>query len=366
MSSKKSFKDDFEEDLDQIAGLSDADLEALMGGGQAKTPDAETRRHEPGDRVKGLVIGVQGDEILVELDGKTLGVIDINEFEGDEIPEVGDEVEAEYVQFDASKEACILSTKAVRTEVTWDQLHVGAVLEGTVTGSNRGGLTLDIKGIRAFMPISQIDRQRVEELEPYVGKKLAGEVTRVDRNQEEIVLSRRAILEREHEVEREKALASLVEGAVVTGRVSRVNQHGAFIDVGGVDGLLHVSKIQKMKREGEDEPRIREGQTLDVELVRIDREQGRIALDLVDRSTPAAPRVTPTGTFETDYEVGDEITGWITRFGDDGGAVVSIEEGVTAHVPADRLQPDWGPGTVIEASVTRIQNTPPHIWLEPR
>ncbi len=357
--------------------MSDADLEALMGGGQesASEGQADAEQLQSGDRVQGVVIGLQGDEVLVELDGKTLGVVDIKEFEAEDIPEVGDKVKAEYSHYDYKKEVCVLSTQTVRTEVTWEQLHTGAVIEGKVTDTNRGGLILDIKGIRAFMPVSQIDRQRTEELEPFIGKKLQAEVTRVDRQREEIVVSRRNILEREYEKQREAAFSKLVEGTRVKGKVQRINQHGAFIDVGGVDGLLHISRIQRMgKEEGNEEgPKLKEGQILEVEISRIDHERGRIGLDFVKKETQAAQTVeapvhqievedTP---FETDYEVGESITGWVLRLEGDG-ATISIEEGVEAHVPKESIPAGWGTGTVINAVVSKIQDKAPNIWLEPR
>ena len=131
---KHIFRDESQDDYDKIAGMSDEDLDRLMGAAPAQRSES-FEELEPGSRVSGTVVDIQGEEVLVELDGKTLGVIDAGEFEGDQLPTVGSSIDAEFVQYDPEKDACILSTRTVRTEVAWEQLRVGTVVEGVVTDS---------------------------------------------------------------------------------------------------------------------------------------------------------------------------------------------------------------------------------------
>ncbi len=344
------FEDEFEKSLVDAASMSDDELARLLDAPAAAPggrPDS-FESLEAGDRVEGTVVEVRGGEVLVELDGKTLGVVDAEEYDG-EPPRPGTRVQAEFVRRDAARDLFVLSTRPVRTEVAWEELRVGMTLEGTVVETNKGGLTLDIRGMRAFMPISCIERQRVEDIEPYVGRKLRFEVTQVDRAERNLVVSRRAILDREAEAQRGEALEKLSRGDVVRGRVTQLNQHGAFIDLGGVEGLLHASKIaREMHGAGESGREALEvGDLVEVEIVSIDRERGRVGLDFREIEENAWE------TLIEGYAVGDEVTGWISRVGDDG-AVLSLEEGLEAIVPRQQVTSEMTTGTIVTATITEI------------
>jgi small subunit ribosomal protein S1 len=359
---KKPFSDDFDQKLRGDAILSDEDLALLMGmGGRPSRKRPDFAALEPGTRVRGTVVEVRGQEVLVELDGKTLGAIDLAEYGDAEPPRPGSAVEAELVRHDRQRGLCQLAIGAVRSELAWEELRPGLVLEGNVVATNKGGLTLDIKGIRAFLPISQIDLARVENLEPYVGRKLQCEVTQVDRAERNLVVSRRAILERERQAERERALARIQKGAVIRGRVVRITEHGAFVDLGGVDGLLHASKIAKQLQGKAGAEPLRAGDQLEVEVVNVDRERGRIGLDF---------RAVEAGAWDSiieSYHEGDEVAGWISRQVE-GGVLLAIEEGLEALIPEASFRGGERPGlgSIVHATIERIDRTAKTMVVRPR
>ncbi len=342
---------DDDEALRRLSEMSDADLEALMGGGVAANEgDIDVAQIEPGTRLQGTVLEARGDELLVELDGKSLGVVDLSEFDAGEVPSSGDELHAELVRYDAEKEIAILSTSEVRTEVAWEELRVGTLVAGRVTDKNRGGLTLDIKGIRAFLPISQIELSRVEDLDPYVGQTLQCRVTQVDRADQNLVVSRRELLEEEAAAAREEALAKLDVGAVVTGTVVRINDHGAFIDLGGVDGLLHASKIRAAIQEDEDGERVHVGKRIAVEVRTIDRSRARIGLDFHHVEGDSWDRVL------ANFAVGDLVVGWLSERSA-AGARIKIDDGLEAAIPPEELghlEPDASVGAIVRATIIAL------------
>lgn len=334
----------FPEDLDAFTSdtdLSDAELDALMAGALPGTQDESSAEVvQPGERVHGTVITVRDNEVLVELDHKSHGVIDAREFRDEELPVPGSSLDALVQHFDDKRELVVLSVSETRREVFWDELTTGTVFEGVVSQINKGGLTLDIKGARAFLPVSQIERQRVEDLKPYLGRKLTVEVISFDRAAEDLVVSRRNILDREADVLRQEAITHCTVGQVVQGTVTRINEHGAFIDVGGVDGLLHRSKILQHQRELGSESTLRAGQTLHVEIVHVDPDRLRIGLDFHHAASDDWDRAIG------DYEVGQQITGLVTRVTADAACVL-VEEGVEGTIP--------DAGSMTRGSVVRVE-----------
>lgn len=347
----RDFADEYGDNL-QDANMSDEELEALLSG---HSPDFEAPARsgsttlEPGTPVRGTVIDFRSGEILVELDSKTLGVIDEHEFEGDPLPAIGQAIDASVVRHDPERDVVVLGVREARDRIFWEDLQAGTVVEGIVTGTNKGGLTLDIKGNRAFLPVSQIERTRVEDPAAYIGKRLTCEVTSFDRGTHDLVLSRRNVLEREAEKRRGVALARLSEGEVLTGTVTRVVENiGAFIDLGGVEGLLHKAKIHAHARDFGDERTLSAGQRVQVVLSRIDRDRERITLDF--------HHVASTSRNLEGYDPGDHLTGWVTAIEPDG-VRVSVEEGVEGFLPraafGSRPSPP-GRGSLIRVRVARV------------
>lgn len=357
----RDYRDEFE-DLAADINMSDAELERLMAGhSDVDAASSPLESLEPGTRIRGIVVDVRGGEVLLELDSKTYGVVDEDEFEPGELPEVGSCLEANFVRHDAQRGLVILSGREARREILWEDLRPGVVLEGTVTETNKGGLVLDIKGLSAFLPVSQISVERVEDTSLYVGRTLRCEVTSVDRSRGDVVVSRRAILEREAEELRGQALARLSEGETLTGRVTRITEHGAFVDLGGVEGLLHISKIRQHQKEiGAGQP-LKPEQQLEVEILRVDRERGRISLDIVRRAGETWKR-----SIEG-YSVGDEATGWVTRVTAEG-AYVSIDEGVQGFLPRRftiARREKINKGAVVRTVIRKIERERQYIELEP-
>jgi ribosomal protein S1 len=357
----RDFNDPFD-DLLREARMSDAELERLMGrAGGAARKSGGYEALDPGTRVQGVVVDVTRGEVLVELDGKTPGVIEAAEFAGEERPAPGQRIEASFERFDPSKGVAILSLGRARREVLWDAIRVGTVLEGTVSAVNKGGLTLDLKGARAFLPVSHIELTRVEDLGGYLGKKLSCEVTSFDPSTRNLVVSRRRILEREAEAARSSALARITEGEVLRGTVRRVTEHGAFIDLGGADGLLPERRVQEHLKMKTIEAPLAEGQEVEVEVIRVDRERGRITLDLKLVDSQAWGRAIEG------YSVGDVVTGWVSRR-DRDGAVLSIDEGLEAILPAEYfhlLDETPRPGSILKAAIASIDPGGRRITLRP-
>jgi ribosomal protein S1 len=367
MAKSRQFRDDFD-DLLRDSDLSDAQLEALLAGpagpagpaGGAAGP-APIESLEAGARVEGVVIDVRGGEVLVELDQKTLGVVEAQEFGADELPEIGSKLRASFERFDRRRDLAVLSVRATRREVVWDQLRPGVVLEGVVKEANKGGLILDIKGERAFLPISQIERERVEDAGAYLGKNLLCEVTSFDRASGNLVVSRRTLLERQAEELKGLALARLGEGEALTGTVVRLNEHGAFIDLGGVEGLLHASKLKERRRELARGGALEAGDQLEVVVTRVDRERGRVSLDL-----KAVAGASWSQSVEG-YAIGDEATGWVTRVTEEG-AQVSLEEGVEGVIPRRLLLERRAAvkrGDILRCRITALDRESRRIELAP-
>ncbi|HNR99073.1 MAG TPA: S1 RNA-binding domain-containing protein [Planctomycetota bacterium] len=363
---RRKFHDDDERRPD-AGGISDEQLEALMarGGMQGDKfgpePELDLPRCAPGTRLRGTVVNVRGGEIVVELAPKAHGFIPDGEFEDEPLPKVGARLEANFVRYDAARDMAILSIAQARTEVLWEELRPGMVLKGLVTGVNKGGLEVSIKGVRAFMPISQIERERVEDASQYVGKTLTCEVASFDRADRNVVVSRRAVLEREAREERGKVLARLNEGDQFDGTIVRLNEFGAFVDIGGAEGLLHRSKIEAYYREYGREKPLKAGQRLRVQVVRVEAGRGRIGLDF-----PRAQAAQVSRALEG-YAVGETVAGWVRSIGAEG-AYIALDEGVEGFVPScdlGGLGASIRQGSVVRGTVARIDKEKNRIEIAP-
>ncbi|MFB3890895.1 MAG: S1 RNA-binding domain-containing protein [Phycisphaerae bacterium] len=279
---------------------------------------------------KGTVIAIQGDDIFVDMGGKSQGVLAATQFsEEEELPKEGEAIDVTIEGFDSANGLLVLSREGAVMEATWETLEEGQVVEGRVTEHNKGGLVLTINGIEAFMPISQIEMFRVDELAPYVNQKLRCVVMEVNQEDRKVIVSRREILQKEAEEAREKMFAELVEGKTVRGVVKNIMSYGAFVDIGGADGLLHVKDMSHSRVE---DPReiVKEGQTLELMVLKVDKEARKIALGL--------KQVLPdpwAGVAEK-YPVGVVVTGRITRLAE-FGAFMELESGVEGLVPIGEM-----------------------------
>lgn len=280
---------------------------------------------------RGRISGVRGEDVFVELAGdlgKNQGVVPLKQFERP--PRVGSIMDFVVERVDENEGVVHLSREGVISSATWASLSKGAIVEARVVGTNKGGLELELVGrIRAFMPASQIDLHPVGELEPFLGQKLPGKVTEIDRRAKKVLLSRRAYLDEERARKRDKLWSELQVDQTLEGTVSSVTDYGAFVDIGGIDGLVHVSDLSytHVNRPGDV---VQPGQQVRVKVLKLDHQKKRISLGLKQ----VAPD--PWEGLGSRYQVGDQVSGRVVRTAS-FGAFVEVEEGVEALLPISEL-----------------------------
>jgi ribosomal protein S1 len=319
---------------DEIAG----ELEAALGGLSEQQligadSSAEARQQaQPGhgsDRKQGKVLAVHGPDVFVDVPGgRSQGVLPMEQFP-DEPPKVGTLVEFTIEGYDPANGLLILSRRGAAVVADWSSVAEGMIVEARVLETNKGGLAVDINGIRGFMPISQIDLYRVENAEQFVNQRLRCVVTEVNPEERNLVVSRRALLEKDREEQREKTWAELAEGQVRDGIVRSVRDFGAFVDIGGVDGLLHVSEMS-WKRVQKAADIVREGQSVKVVVLKLDREARKVSLGLKQLEA------SPWDNIEQKYHPLSVVTGTVTRLMD-FGAFVELEPGVEGLIHISEL-----------------------------
>jgi small subunit ribosomal protein S1 len=335
--SRKNAADDLKEKFRKDADPElDAQLDAALVGVELDTlystdrPQAETSRLGNKQLKRGRVVSVSKDDVFVDFGGKSQGVAQVIQF-GDEIPEIGTELDFVVERYDESEGVLILSRPgATAANVSWENLEVGQVVDAVVTGTNKGGLELEVKGMRAFMPAGQVEIFHVPNFEDYVGRRFAAEVTKFEREARNLVLSRRNVLEREREANKATLLAELTEGAIRRGTIRSVMDFGAFVDLGGVDGLLHVSELT-FKRGVKPSEVVKEGDVVDVKILKIDRETGKLALSLKQ-----ARGSDPWADVALKYAVGSTVTGRVTKV-ESFGCFIEVEEGIEGLLPVSEM-----------------------------
>jgi small subunit ribosomal protein S1 len=275
-----------------------------------------------GEIVKGKVVEVGKEFVTVDVGYKSEGQVPVSEFIAhDDKPDVeaGDEVDVYLERREDDEGIIILSKDKADKMKVWDDISKASqqgegVIEGMVTSRVRGGLTVDI-GVPAFLPGSQVDLHPVRDLDKFIGKRFMFKILKFNRRRGNIVLSRRSILEEERAQLREETLQNLSEGAVVEGTVKNITDYGVFIDLGGVDGLLHITDIS-WGRGVHPSKRFSIGDQVTVKVINFDKDSGRISLGL-KQLTPD-----PWGTVEDKYPVGSRVQGKavsITDYGIGGG-----------------------------------------------
>ncbi|MFO0927658.1 MAG: S1 RNA-binding domain-containing protein [Gemmataceae bacterium] len=324
-----AFDQELERELKEAMGevSSTADLKRLYGedarGRPASKPGQGTAPR------KGRVISVRGKDVFVDVGGRLQGLMSLQQFEGDP-PAVGTEVEVHIEGYDPDG-LLVLTRQGAAVEADWSSVAVGMIVEARVTDTNKGGLSVDVNGIRGFMPISQIELFRIDDLAPYVNQRLRCMVTEVDRQEKNLVLSRRALLDQERAEKRDKLWAEVAEGQVREGTVRSVMAFGAFVDLGGADGLLPVGEMS-WKRVKDPNEVVQPGQMVRVTVLRVDREAKKITLglrQLVD---------SPWSQAAMTYAAGTVVKGTVTRLMD-FGAFVEVEPGVEGLVHISELAP---------------------------
>ncbi len=304
-----------------------------LGGSFADAIDATLVSVEDGAMVTGTVVRVDRDEVLLDIGYKSEGVIPSrelsirNDVDPNEVVSVGEEVEALVLTKEDKDGRLVLSKKRAQYERAWGDIErvkeEGGVVSGPVIEVVKGGLILDI-GLRGFLPASLVELRRVRDLQPYVGKSLEAKIIELDKNRNNVVLSRRAWLEETQREQREDFLANLKPGETRKGVVSSVVNFGAFVDLGGMDGLIHVSELS-WKHVDHPGSVVSVGDEVEVQVLDVDLSRERISLSL------KATQQDPWQEFATSHRVGELVYGRVTKLVP-FGAFVQVGEGIEGLV----------------------------------
>jgi small subunit ribosomal protein S1 len=322
----------------EAAPAASTDLLIEVDGKLVPNYDATIHPFSEGDVVSGKVVRIDQDEILVDIGYKSEGVIPSNELSirksvdpSDEV-QLGEEVDALVLTKEDQEGRLILSKKRARFEKAWRRIEgaaeSGEPVEGTVIEVVKGGLILDL-GVRGFLPASLVDIRRVQNLDEFMGQKLECKVIELNRSRNNVVLSRRAVLEEERKEVREQILGRLEPGQVVEGKISNIVDFGAFVDLEGIDGLIHISELSWSHVNHPSEV-VSIGDTVRVKVLDIDRDRQRISLGLKQTQEDPWQRVL------NEYKVDDVVDGKVTKIVA-FGAFVQILPGVEGLVHISEL-----------------------------
>jgi ribosomal protein S1 len=316
--------EDVQKEIDEA--LDGVSLDDLMTG----PATSSQRESEPtvDERYRASIVKIHREDVFFDLPGSYEGIASMRQF--DETPEIGDELEVIVRRFNAEEGLFELTVPGKSVSVTdWSDLQEGTIVQAQVTGHNTGGLECEVNRIRAFMPISQVSLYRVEDLDQFVGEKFTCVVTEANSERRNLVISRRAMLEREREAAKEKMLASLHVGKELEGIVRNIRDFGAFVDLGGVDGLVHISKLS-WDRVNHPSDVLEEGQRIKVKIEKIDEETGKIGLSYRDTLEH------PWQNAEQSFPVGTIVEGRVAKTMD-FGAFVRIAPGIEGLVHVSEL-----------------------------
>jgi small subunit ribosomal protein S1 len=302
--------------------------------------DATLRHFDEGDVVTGRVVRIDNDEVLVDIGYKSEGVIPSNELSirksvdpHDEV-EMGEEVDALVLTKEDQDGRLIMSKKRARFEKAWRRIEAaqesGEPIPGNVIEVVKGGLIIDL-GVRGFLPASLVDIRRVPNLDEFMGQSLETKVIELNRSRNNVVLSRRAVLEEERKEQRQEILDRLQPGLIVEGTISNIVDFGAFVDLNGIDGLIHISELSWSHVNHPSEV-VAIGDDVQVKVLDIDRDRQRISLGLKQTQEDPWQRVVSM------YNVGDELEGKVTKVVT-FGAFVEILDGVEGLVHISELAP---------------------------
>jgi ribosomal protein S1 len=298
--------------------------------GPRKSASERGEEGRPGART-GKVIGVRAKCIFVDLGGKSEGILSITDFEEGQLPEPGSRIEVVVERFDPEEGVQILRRKGAAIDADWSNLKKGVTVEARVTKTCKGGLEVDVDGIRGFLPISQIDLSRVDDAASYVNQKFKAIVTEANQREKNLVISRRELMEQERAEQREKTWATLEEGQIRDGIVRSIKDFGAFVDIGGVDGLLPIGEMSWSRVAKVDEM-VKTGDEVKVKILKIDRVARKLTLGL-KQLTPS-----PWQAAIEKYPRGTMVKGKVSKIMD-FGAFVELEPGIEGLIHISELSP---------------------------
>ena len=313
--------------------------------------EATLAKLKPGAIVTGTVVEVRGDVVVINAGLKSEGIVPIEQFRNDdgEIDVgVGDQVKVALDSIENGFGETVLSREKAKRAMVWDELEEALekneTITGRISGKVKGGFTVDIKDVRAFLPGSLVDVRPVRDPAYLEGKELEFKLIKLDRKRNNVVVSRRAVVESEHSEEREQLMEKLVEGAKLKGVVKNLTDYGAFVDLGGIDGLLHITDMA-WKRVRHPSEVVEVGQELDVRVLKYDRERNRVSLGLKQLGED------PWDNIARRYPSNTRVFGKVSNV-TDYGAFVEIEPGVEGLVHVSEM--DWTNKNVNPSKVVQV------------
>lgn len=295
-------------------------------------------RFQTGALIIGTVVGIDKETVMVDAGMKSESAIPRKQFEdanGELEVAVGDEVEVCLEALEDGFGETRLSREKAKRAKTWDRLEAAVeeneTVIGFVTGKVKGGLTVDVEGVRGFLPGSLVDTRPIRDFGFLEGKEVELKLVKIDRKRNNVVVSRRAVIEAESSAEREALLANMEEGSVLKGIVKNLTDYGAFIDLGGVDGLLHITDMA-WRRVNHPSEIVQVGDEIEVKVLKFDKERNRVSLGLKQMEED------PWSDMVARYPIGSETAGKVANI-TDYGAFIEIEEGIEGLVHTSEL--DW-------------------------
>ncbi|KZE77214.1 30S ribosomal protein S1 [Paenibacillus elgii] len=291
-----------------------------------------------GDIVTGKVIKVDADQAVVDVGYKYDGIVSVRELSSvqldnaEEIVQVGQEIELKVLTIDDNKEKLVLSKRAIDSEKSWEKLAADmenkTILEAKVAEVVKGGLVVDV-GLRGFVPASMVERTFVEDFSDYKGRTLRLRVKEMDREKNKVILSQKDVLDEEFEAKKQETISKLSVGQELTGTVQRLTQFGAFVDIGGVDGLVHISEMAWHHVEHASEV-VKEGDQVRVQVLKLDPANERISLSI------KATQPGPWESVKNKINIGDIVTGTVKRLVQ-FGAFIEVAPGVEGLVHISQI-----------------------------
>jgi small subunit ribosomal protein S1 len=322
------------------------DFEALLNESfELVTPDE-------GSVVKGTVLAIEAGQAVIDIGYKMEGRVDLKEFAAPGKPSEiapGDVVEVYLERVENARGEAVISRDKARREAAWDRLEEAAAkeerVEGAIFGRVKGGFTVDLGGAVAFLPGSQVDVRPVRDAGPLMGMPQPFQILKMDRRRGNIVVSRRAVLEESRAEQRAEIVAKLAEGDTIDGVVKNITEYGAFVDLGGVDGLLHVTDMA-WRRVNHPSEILAIGETVKVQVIKVNKETQRISLGMKQLQAD------PWDTVENKFPIGSRHTGRVTNI-TDYGAFVELEPGIEGLVHVSEMswtKKNVHPGKIVSTS----------------
>jgi len=301
--------------------VGEGDMEPLLQG--------RIQDFQPGSILEGEIVGFAGDDVVIEVGLKSEGLVDKHEFDGPSSVKIGDKIQVLLESLDDAEQGGVikLSKRKADRLLNWQRIiethKEGDVVEGRVTRKIKGGLLVDI-GVPAFLPASQVDIRRPHDVGMYIGRDIRAEIIKIDEERKNIVISRRQLVEAEREQAKKRLLETLEEGQIVKGKVKNIAEFGAFVDLGGIDGLLHITDMS-WGRVNHPSEVVRIDQEVEVKVLNSDHDKEKIARGLKQKEA------SPWEEIERKYPVGSRVKGEVVNIVS-YGAFVKLEEGVEGLV----------------------------------